>query len=360
MMNKEVFKLIQNCIPVRGINQSLICDLHRKTYHTIPNDLYTILTNHEGKTIQEIKDSYNHEYDTIIDEYFEFLLEKEYIFYTNTPDLFPEMNMQFHYPFEISNAIIDRNNQSKYDFYNAIDQLALLKCKFLEIRFFDTVSISEIEKLFTYLNNSKSIIVSVGILLPFSISFEEHQNKLLTKFARLSYLILHGAEQGKVISSAPDNKGHIIHTKDKITSEKCCGVINTSYFASNIRSFTESLQHNSCLNKKIAIDANGNIKNCPSMAQSFGNIKDTTLEEALYHKDFKKYWNISKDQITICKACEFRYICTDCRAYLTNPKDDYSKPLKCGYDPYTNVWEEWSTHPLKQKAIDFYKMRSII
>ena len=30
------------------------------------------------------------------------------------------------------------------------------------------------------------------------------------------------------------------------------------------------------------------------MPKSFGNIKDLTLEEALNHKDFKKYWNINK------------------------------------------------------------------
>ncbi len=96
------------------------------------------------------------------------------------------------------------------------------------------------------------------------------------------------------------------------------------------------------------------------MAQSFGNIKDTTLQEALDHPDFKKYWNVTKDQVQVCKDCEFRYICTDCRAYLENPEDMYSKPLKCGYDPYTGVWEEWSTNPLKQHAIDYYGMRDIL
>jgi hypothetical protein len=35
-------------------------------------------------------------------------------------------------------------------------------------------------------------------------------------------------------------------------------------------------------------------------------------------------------------------------------------PLKCGYNPYTCEWEEWSTNPLKQKAIGYYGMRSII
>ncbi len=96
------------------------------------------------------------------------------------------------------------------------------------------------------------------------------------------------------------------------------------------------------------------------MSQSFGNIKDTTLKKALDHKDFKKYWNITKDQIEVCKDCEFRYVCTDCRAYKENPEDDYSKPLKCGYNPYTNIWGEWSTNPLKEIAIEYYGMEDLV
>lgn len=101
------------------------------------------------------------------------------------------------------------------------------------------------------------------------------------------------------------------------------------------------------------------------MPQSFGNIKDTTLEEALSHPDFKKYWNLTKDSIEVCKDCEFRYICTDCRAYTerthTNAEGlDTSKPLKCGYNPYTGEWEEWSTNPLKEKAIKYYGMEDLV
>lgn len=135
--------------------------------------------------------------------------------------------------------------------------------------------------------------------------------------------------------------------------------MNEKYFNPNLPKVLEAINHNSCLRKKISIDKDGNIRNCPSMPQSFGNIKDTTLEEALNHKDFKKYWNLTKDSIEICKDCEFRYICTDCRAYTekthqNNEGLDTSKPLKCGYDPYTGEWEEWSTNPLKQKAIKYY------
>jgi len=128
----------------------------------------------------------------------------------------------------------------------------------------------------------------------------------------------------------------------------------------NIESFTEAQHHNTCLNRKISIDSEGNIKNCPSMKESYGNIRDTTLQEALEKPGFKKYWNINKDQVEVCKDCEFRYICTDCRAYLEAPENIYSKPLKCGYNPYTCEWEEWSTNPLKQKAIEYYGMQGLV
>jgi len=98
------------------------------------------------------------------------------------------------------------------------------------------------------------------------------------------------------------------------------------------------LHHNSCLNRTVSIDTKGNIKNCPSMTENFGNIRDTTLMEALEKPGFKKYWNITKDQIDVCKDCEYRYICTDCRAYTKDANSHFIKPAKCLYNPYTGEW----------------------
>ena len=76
------------------------------------------------------------------------------------------------------------------------------------------------------------------------------------------------------------------------------------------------------------------------MTKSYGNIRDTTLKEAIEKEGFKDMWFIHKDQIDVCKDCEFRHICTDCRAYIQDPNNIYSKPAKCSYDPYTATWGE--------------------
>ncbi len=53
-------------------------------------------------------------------------------------------------------------------------------------------------------------------------------------------------------------------------------------------------------------------------------------------------------------------MCTDCRAYVEDPNDNLSKPLKCGYDPYTGKWEEWSTNPLKKTAMKHYGFDTLL
>ncbi len=106
-------------------------------------------------------------------------------------------------------------------------------------------------------------------------------SKLCSKYHRLTNIILH---------SSPKNytKEIITFTKKQMVDFSFCGAIN-GYFVANIDAYLEGLNHNSCLHKKIAIDKEGNIKNCPSMTEVFGNIKNIKLEEVLQNKDFKKY-----------------------------------------------------------------------
>jgi len=349
-------KLFASCIPVKGAERSLICDLQRNRFDFIPNDLCEILILHEGKSTTEIKYIYNNLYDEIIDEYIDFLLEKEYVFFTHHPNWFPKMGLQWQDPFRINNAIIDVGEN--FEFEKILFELNSLKCKAVEFRFYDWKAIQIVNDILNYVDLKKSIISSVGFVLHYSEETTEHiLNAIISNNSRVAYFVITNSPKNNFIKSLSNNVGYIIYTKDVVNDSTHCGLITNMSLVINTKLFTESQHHNTCLNRKISIDKNGNIKNCPSMTESFGNIKDTTLEEALNHPNFKKYWHITKDQIEVCKDCEFRHICTDCRAYTENPEDQYSKPLKCGYDPYTNEWEEWSTNPLKQKAIEYYRLQ---
>ena len=47
---------------------------------------------------------------------------------------------------------------------------------------------------------------------------------------------------------------------------------------------------------------------------------------------------IKKDNIEVCKDCEFRHICTDCRAFTDSNSRPNARPSKCQYNPYISKW----------------------
>lgn len=281
------------------------------------------------------------------------------IFSPHAEHEFTPLNKFWQAPQPIINCVLDITFNNSLCYKEVIHQLDELQCKYLQIRIFSDFKLDMLWDLLNYTNGSTILSIELVISQTHnicSISLE----KLCYAFPRVSNILVHSClsnedEINDSISSIP-----ITYVPYVLTSKLYCGQILMSYFAMSRDVYLESLSHNSCLNRKIAIDPEGYIKNCPSMKESFGNIKDTTLAEAIEKPGFKKYWNITKDQIAVCKDCEFRYICTDCRAYVENPEDDFSKPLKCGYNPYTCEWEEWSTNPLKQIAIEHYGMQDLV
>jgi SPASM domain peptide maturase of grasp-with-spasm system len=122
-----------------------------------------------------------------------------------------------------------------------------------------------------------------------------------------------------------------------IASADSCGQIHLGYFATDLATFSEAQRFNTCLNQKVGIDVAGKIKNCPSCTTCFGDAGATPLADVVKLDAFRRVWSVAKDQVKVCRDCEYRYICTDCRAF-TQDGDPLGKPAKCGYDPYTGQW----------------------
>ena len=358
--NKK-FKFNPNAFVVSGASRSLLCDLERNAYSLVPNAMAKIILDEECETICSVVDKYckSNSEEEIVAEYFASLIEKDLIFFTDNPQYYKKLSLEWDVPAEVTNAIIDLNNSNNYDYIQAIGQLPKLGCRNIQIRSYTSFLTQQVSDVLDSLNTS--IVESVQFIIPYRDGVEVQKLiALIEKYPRIRFIQLYDAPFDSEIYS--DNIGSVlmISMKGSLSSQLCCGVVSRHYFSIAIPTFTESQHHNTCLNRKISIDTHGNIKNCPSLPESYGNIRDTTLREALEKPGFKKYWNITKDQIEVCRDCEFRYICTDCRAYIEDPENIHSKPLKCGYNPYTCEWEEWSTNPLKQKAIEHYGMQELV
>lgn len=352
----DFFNLYSNCITVKGINRSIIVDLQKNNFIYINNDLFDVLTKLKSCDVNSVYLEYGAGNKETLDEYFAYISDFGFYCSEEQKKNFSSINLSHEIPCKISNSIIENNFDAKL-ILQICNDLALLQCSTIDLVYYDEVSNKFITDLLLDLNENS--IKQINLTLKNdeykTLAFLE---ELCNLNARIHKIVIHSSQTENRVKL--NNIFNIYFIKRTINDFSSCGQINIDYLTANLLHFTESINHNSCLHKKIAIDRNGNIKNCPGMMESFGNIKDTTLEKALNHSNFKKYWNITKDQIEVCKDCEFRHICTDCRAFVEKPDDQYSKPLKCGYNPYTNEWSEWSTNPLKEKAIEHYGMQDLV
>ncbi len=330
----KIFKLFSCCIPVKGAKVSIIFDSQRWKYYYIPNSLYEIVTQYKNCSITEILRNYPKEDESTINEYIDFLINNEIGIYCSLEDIknFPDIALDYSSSDIINNAIIDIDKDSCFKFEKIFIELELLGCKYIQIRIYDSFCIKKLLEFLEFTVNRK--FLHLEILVKYSESFQiKDLFYLFSTYRNLGNITIHSVPE----SLLPNFKNSELlrFTVQQIINESCCGNINKYNFSLSLEHFIEAQKYNTCLNKKISIDKRGNIKNCPTLKMSYGNINNVSLLEVVINKEFQSYWGINKDSIQVCKDCQFRYICTDCRAFL-NTKNE--KPFKCNYNPYTNEW----------------------
>jgi SPASM domain peptide maturase of grasp-with-spasm system len=338
-VSKVYFNLFANCIPVKGAKNFIICDLHLNRYRSVPEFVYFIFTEFKDKSIKEIKSHFNGKIDKEIDDLLMHLSADDWGFFTNEKKAFPEIDLEYSTPNLFDNAIFDYDGSSTYNLLEAILKVDSVGCQAIQIRFFSEITLKFLRNLVESLNTVN--IYYIEIFLRKELDFKISNLRDLFKVnSRLKKIFLHNQTKSSLLKST--NKigdfGQIYTFKTDFIDETMCGQIRKENFVSDLVFFAESKKFNNCLNKKISIDKDGNIKNCPSMKNHFGKISETSVESITKNRKYKALWKINKDKVDICKDCEFRYICTDCRAYRSNPDNILSKPLKCAYDPYTGEW----------------------
>ena len=105
--------------------------------------------------------------------------------------------------------------------------------------------------------------------------------------------------------------------------------------------FNNAYQTNTCWYGKFAITETGIVIPCVFERNIIlGDVKKQSIQEILESETLKKYWFLTIDQVKICKDCEFRYACIDCRPLgIASCGDMYDKNTRCIYNPQTGEWK---------------------
>ena len=329
------------CFITDGKKYFSIYDIFHKKIHLFSMYLYDIAKNKfREQTIGDILKNLDENRKKNVIEFIQYLISNNIGRYVENISVFPLIEEVWDSPYKLKKCIIDIRDKW-HDFDVIFSQLSELLCPKIEIRSYRVLSnheINSIVDIFKQYNFGALYFLLKCDRNMLSKRWIKYCSNIILKDYRIFFNIYNVPSQEftklkKIKEKTISLQANMLFSTKQITGREDCGVINCSTFHMlDIDEVIENKLYNGCLNRIISIDEDGYIKNCPSMEFNFGNITDTKLSSVYEENTFRKYWKINNSNIENCKECEMRIVCLNCRAYLSEPNNIYSKPSKCSYN----------------------------
>lgn len=137
-------------------------------------------------------------------------------------------------------------------------------------------------------------------------------------------------------SDSPESRSLVPTDADVVASR----MITEPRFRTDAVSFASNKYRNECWNGKIALTSNGHVIPCVfARHQVVANVTRQPLREVISGDSLRNLWSITKDSVEVCRDCEYRYACHDCRPLAVSEGGSMdAKYPRCTYDPYSGMW----------------------
>jgi len=318
-------KLFSNCVPVKGFSRSIIYDLQMQSYFYIPNSICDEFLYGENKLSKET-------INKLPVGYVELLKEKNVVFETNKPELFPLINFEFNSSSLITNIIVDIHDNLNHELL--IHSLNCFNSFVLIMNFDIKHSIEYLSSILKLYSDTKLKMVKCY----FYWNQTYNRDDLISLYNEFPFssFVVYNAPEGIILEF---KETLVIQFDDIIDYNQD---VYPWLFNVNLDLFSESQKLNSYFNRKLYIGKFGEIKNAPLSDEVFGHLQEIQkIEEfeAIINKpEFQKYWFANKDLIVVCKDCENRYMCVDPRVPKINENGAFFYEKMCLYNPYICMW----------------------
>lgn len=324
-----------------GASQTAIYDLQREKNIFIPNDLSSSLLKHSGSKIDSVYKDFPATDKATLDHYFELLVFEDIIFVSPKPidkSLFPNIDFSAIPINGFTNVILSFEQKDDIEkFEKAISEKILtIGVKYIQLRFAKLMPITIIERVLNCFSNSS--VKHISLVIDHSDFIKIAPVTFLSKYLRIVSVILFNYSE-ELTSFDESELDHIEFIKFKGGDFPNLLELNDLRLISlnpNIVRYSEAQNYNTYYRGKMYIASDGYIYNSPQSFEALGNIYNSDLSELYSHSEMKKFWNITKDEIEVCKDCEFRYSCVDGRIPKVRSENLYYFETECKYNPYTN------------------------
>ncbi|MCB0853325.1 MAG: hypothetical protein KDD63_13965 [Bacteroidetes bacterium] len=316
--------ILFECIKVvHGLVKSTLIDLNRKQYYEVSREFAQTLIDYNGKKLGELCDVIDFDNEAIIG----FLTENELIFFDDEIQTshFPPISLEFNelplYHCEVDFEIV--LNHPEF-----IQQMESLGCKILNIYISENATFDQSNEITLNLLNEilkqfdESSINFILLFIPRSAihSIAASLDEVFLSFPRLHNLIVYNSDSDMV-------KNHpMIYTTHSL-EELMQGELDKSFITPSILLFVESQSYNPYYNRRIYINKERNIYATYNSEIQYDTHAEN-LQSAITSSEYQQLIKITKDQISECKDCIYRYMCTDSRVPVLK-EEEYSHETGC-------------------------------
>lgn len=258
--NKYLY-VYSNIFFTKGYTRTMVYDCCTQRTLFFENAFYALLDEFRKHKIDSIINKYA---NVDVLGFAEFLVSNNFASLVNDISLFPTLKKVWFSPNEMENAIIDIDSTSNHNYKKISEELQALHCAHLEIRIFYDADIQKLSNIARHFY--KADFKSVDIIVKYKEGINPPDYlQLAAQYPPLSIFVYEAPSDTyhkSLIDTTYHGIGFVCYLKQKIEATTDCGIINRSSFClpSSISNFTEGILKNKCLNRKLSITVDGQIK----------------------------------------------------------------------------------------------------
>jgi hypothetical protein len=316
------YQLFSSCRFVSGFLRGLVYDLSQNQYTPVPNDLPRRLR--EGRLSPSL---------------LERLLEERLVHPCGEGPAFLPLDPEpFDYPALITNAIVEIGPNTSCP--AVLGLLEQLQCSHVQLVVTPHAAFTQeqFEKWMEAIYRAP--VKHCEWVLPYSLYQLCADSFCCARYPELTVLVLYDSGRQGVVEKAGRPVEIFLASIYQYQQGQNCKSIH--FFSVNHLLFTESLRYNTYYHRKLFIDAFGQIRNGPLTSRVWGHLSELAgSPPKWYHaKPFHRLGMVRKDQVSVCKVCEYRHMCVDSRVPRKHRRGpDWYMESECNYNPYVARWQ---------------------
>jgi hypothetical protein len=291
---------------VPGENRAALYDLQAGRVRFIPPALVPLLAQLADQPVAKIRDTYFAESPEILQRYLDFILREDWGFYTQNPERYPALDLSWESPHRLTTAIVAHDAvDSPFTLADALREIDAIGCQHLELQLFRyRPTAAPWRQLGAWLSECEfrrmTLITDLGDLLDAPLA-----DTLFATLPRLARIYSLGAKNK---ATADSHRGDLYYTDRQTVGALAASLDREQQYIISSTYFREALVANPYFNRRVAVDAQGGIRNDLLHATTvFGQVGTDSIETVIHREAFRARWRAKPDTIRQVRNAAERY-----------------------------------------------------